>query len=308
MDTITASVTTMNDSDEASVSKPANYAPRRQCGRYVVKWFDNQRIVNQSYAALAAIFNTASVFVAWSTETKNQTVKFIAQCMIAASMGYSILHGASEYECPPVWFVLSYSASLVNVWSSDVSESLGFSGITSPLVISGLSFLITCCCDKKIMALLASLRDSRFTQSSCNDPFAFLRLWKNFFGKLKTGLFSMVGVSLLAGEIVEWLSFIEPLVFISLFFIIVTHSDTSQLALPRCRDSEILVKCIPCLVMLVTEGVILTIDSDRYFYNDDKLPLLDMVGLLIEACGYWFILPLDNTPHLSPDRYRLMHG
>jgi len=253
--------------------------------------FNDPVVVDRCYSALAAIFNTSSVLIAWSAETENPTVKLIAQLMIAFSMSYSILHGASEYNYPPVYFLLSYVASLINVWSGNVSEYLGSSGLALPLVISVVSFIITCCCDKKIVELIGSIHSGEFIETTKNEPFVFLRLWKIFFGKVRTGIFSMVGTSLVAGDIVEWMSFIEPLVFITFFLMIISQSNSSQLVLPRCDATAGCIKFAPWVVMLVVECMILIKDSDFYFYHENKLPLLAMFGLLAEVSGFLFIKP-----------------
>tara|TARA_B100001093_G_scaffold252690_1_gene241821 strand:+ start:652 stop:1638 length:987 start_codon:yes stop_codon:yes gene_type:complete len=248
------------------------------------------------YTGLSAVFNTAAVLIAWSAKTESPKIKLIAQGFISVGMSYSILHGASEYQNAIVYFAASYGFSLMNVWAYALSQQFQQSNDTAVLLCIGVaivSFIVTYLCDKP-------MRESAFSiEKMLDNPIVFLRLWKNFWGKARTGAFSMVGSSAFVSLFVENLSFYEPIIFITLFAVLNSQSDNYYLGLPKFHTAFDQFKFLPWLALLsVAASIVFVFDKEIYLKDGSNyngwLPVLDIVALVIESTGMLFIQPVDK--------------
>ena len=262
------------------------------------KLFEDPSINDSWYTLLSAVFNTAAVLIAWSAKTESPNIKLIAQGLISVGMSYSILHGASDYKNAMSYFAASYSFSLMNVWAYALSQQLQQSNDTAVLLcvsVAILSFGVTYFCDKP-------MRESAFSlEKFIDNPLVFLRLWKNFWGKARTGAFSMVGSSAVVSLFVENLSFYEPIIFITLFAILNSQSDNYYLGFPKVDTAFDQFKFVPWLVLLaVASTIVFALDHDLYFKVEPNyegwLPVLDIIALVIESTGMLFIQPDDKKP------------
>ncbi len=267
-----------------------------------IKHFFNDPNTNTLwYTGLSAVFNTAAVLVAWSTKTESPRVKLIAQSFVSFGMSYSIMHGASDYQNSISYFAASYGFSLMNVWVYSISQQLNQSkdiAIYQCVSVAMISFIVTYFCDKQMRESALSI------DKAIDNPLVFLRLWKNFWGKARTGAFSMVGSSRFMSVFVENLSFYEPIIFITLFAIINSQSKNYRLGCPKVDTVLDVVKFMPLLVLLlVAATVIFVFDNELYFnvrpdYNG-LLPLLDIIALVIESTGMLLIQPAASSQGVS---------
>ena len=273
--------------------------------------FKDPNINDLWYTGLSAVFNTAAVLIAWSAKTESPRVKLIAQWFVSAGMSYSILHGASEFQNAMRYFVLSYTFSLMNVWAYAISQQFQQSDDAAVLLsvnVAISSFLVTYICDK-------SMRESAFSiEKFIDNPLVFLRLWKNFWGKARTGAFSMVGSNSFVSSFVENLSLYEPIVFITLFAIINSRSEKYYLGYPKFDTAYDRFKLLPWFVLLtVAASIVFVLDNELYFKVDPNydgwLPALDIVALLVESTGMLFIQPVDKVEPSNDHGYsRLSDG
>ena len=259
-------------------------------------WYSNHATNEKYYAMLSAVFNVAAAGIAWAAKENNRHIKLAAQCMIASGMTYSITHGASDYDAA-LWFAAtSIVFGWINVWSYDLVVASQLPNlIESMLAITSLSFLVACRCDQKMWGLFLKLLQPaewlNLPAIILNDPLAFLRFWKNLFGKTRTAAFSMVGASQEASIVVEWLSFLEPVTFIGIFLSINRNAPDYTLGWPDLQSVQGAIKLLPCLLLILASATIMTVDRDNYFKPGQWLPILDLVALCVESIGMLFIQP-----------------
>ena len=260
---------------------------------------ERYEIISAMYPFISGSFNASSVLMVLASATNNKTQKLIAQVIIATVMILPILDGAKKYDNIRLYSLASYISNFFNIFNSTILNCLDIeTSIASTLLSVILSTIVSIACDKNMKdtwySLLTNNREQAINEIY-KEPATFLRLWKSISGSLKTAIFSSVSDNPSSNTAVEYISCIDPIVFIGCYSALHHLSPDCKITLPQCNKT-LGFNTTPVIVLFATE-----IYAIWYLARNSKLmttlTIVDFIALFIESSS---MLLLQKNESKSP--------